>query len=169
MASNVKILPGMNMADAALLSAGSMEDLFLLAQANGKSLTDDLEPGEILIPSGQKYRPSTPPIIADPVSKPVQSMAGQTLLDSAIQQVGGMDGLFILARLNGFSVTHDLTDGQQLEYPLTPVNRQVQTAFQNNGWKPASATTQVKAGDPPPVNQLEGVDYWGIEIDFIIS
>lgn len=166
MANSINIEAGMNILDAALASAGSMEDLFFLASLNGLSITADLKPGTILPATGKKYQPSVLGAIANREIDQVNVLSGQTLLDMAMQKLGSLEGLFSLALLNGLSVTQTLTDGQSLDFPIKPFNRIIAKSFEDNNWKPASATT---VPGEAPIEGLQGIDYWAIEIDFQIS
>lgn len=166
MEGKIDIQAGMNFLDAALASAGSMEDLFSLALLNGKSITDDLVPGITLVSTGLKYSPSVLGAVANPDIDQVQVISSQTLLDLAIQQLGSMEAIFDLAKLNGLSISDQLTDGQNLAFNINPVNRIIAKRYKDNGWKPASATTIPGAA---PIEGLEGIDYWAIEIDFIVN
>lgn len=166
MASNVNIQPGMNILDAAIASGGSMEDVFALCFLNGKSITSDLVPGTNLQATGKQYAPSVMGAIANPTIDTIKVIAGQTLLDMAMQQLGSMDAVFSLAKLNGLSVTQQLADSQILNFSIMPFNRIIAKEFKDNGWKPASATTTSGVQTIPV---LEGVDYWGIEIDFEVN
>ncbi|WP_282333238.1 hypothetical protein [Pinibacter soli] len=89
----------------------------------------------------------------------VKAMAGQTLIDLAIQASGSLEALFDIALLNGISITDELTIGQI--YKLTEV---VDDSVVNNLYplKPASALFDIS-------DQSEGIDYWAIEKDFIVN
>lgn len=163
---SVKIQIGMSLADAALASAGSIEDLFSFARLNGFAITDTPQPGQELTGTGIVYRPSGTPSVAYLMVKQVPVMEGQTIADLAIQQLGSIEALFDLAKLNGFGVTNVLFSGQLLDYSLTPVDQAVLKTYTDNGYKPASATTVAGQGQP---DQLTGIDYWIIESDFIVS
>lgn len=162
----LKVLAGMNLLDAAVMTAGSLEDLFVLAQANGKSITDELVPGEELKPTGIAYKPSsaTSGIVRE--TNQVLIMSGQTLLDLAMQETGSVEGVFQLAVLNGLALTDELSEGNSLKYPTQAVDRVVRKAFQDNNWKPSSAKTVAGQQLPPT---LEGIGYWTIEVDFRVS
>lgn len=163
----IKVLPHTTMLDAALLD-GSLEAVFGVAFANGKSITDELVVGEMLQSSGLKFKPSVMAPIANPDKAQVSVMAGQTLLDLAVQELGSLEAVFALSLLNRLPTTAELTTSQMIDFSINPLNKKVAQTFKNNSWKPASATTSAPAGQPPlPV--LEGVDYWAIEVDFKVQ
>lgn len=163
----IKILPHTTMLDAALQD-GSLEAVFGLAFANGKSITDELVVGEVLQSSGLRFNPSVMAAIANPDKSQVSVMAGQTLLDLAVQELGSLEAVFGLSILNHLPPTAELTTLQMIDFNINPLNKKVAQTFRNNNWKPASATTSAPAGQPPlPI--LEGVDYWAIEVDFKVQ
>lgn len=67
-------------------------------------------------------------------------MRGQTLLDMAIQEYGGIDGVFLLLgdnpQVSGLSAA--LAAGQQLKVVSAPVDRDVATYYQDNDLHPVS-------------------------------
>ncbi len=162
----LKVETNMNLLDAALATAGSLEDLFVLAMANGKSITDDLLPGEDLKPTGIIYKPSSSTINLVRETNQVQIMSGQTLIDLAMQETGSVEGVFQLAALNGLAITDELSEGANLKYPTKAVDRIVRKAFQDNKWRPSSAKTL--PGQVLPATE-EGIGFWIIEQDFRVS
>lgn len=161
----MEIKPGMNLLDAALRS-GSLEDLFSIAAINGLSITDDLQAGSVVYSSGKNYQKSSNVILPVRVSHSVVVLSGQTLLDLAIQEVGGLEAVFQLSLLNGLSITSTLAGGQQIQYSVKPVNKKILKAYKDNKWKPASGATM--PGQQAP-EVLSGVGYWAIGFDFIVS
>ncbi len=87
---------------------------------------------------------------------------GQSLFDVAIQSCGSAEAAFALAVENGLSISDELAAGQEIHYS-TIVNRDIAGYFADKGLKPATALT---ADDS---NNLEGIGYWSIGADFIIS
>lgn len=86
---------------------------------------------------------------------------GQTLFDIAIQTAGDAAAAFHAALLNGLSLTDDLTAGVALIAPQI-ANRRMQAHYADNAILPASAQN---AGGSKP----EGIGYWVVENDFIVS
>lgn len=63
----------------------------------------------------------------------------QSLLDIAVQYLGGAEGVFSLASRNEISITDRLNDGQILYYELSDtVNERVQNFFENREVSPAT-------------------------------
>jgi hypothetical protein len=90
---------------------------------------------------------------------------GQTLLDIAAQELGDASRAFEIAVLNNKSITDALTAGEQYICPVPALKvRDVLPVFLNEGNIPASDDI---SGDI--ISKDEGVEYWGIENDFIIQ
>lgn len=92
----------------------------------------------------------------------------QSLLDIVLQECGSLDSIFSLAEQNGIAVTDDLPAGKELEYTLEDITqKQVVISLANRGIKPATAISSDLLSDGELL--LEGVEFWGIEYDFIVS
>ena len=162
----VKILVGMNAIDAAIATAGSAEDIFAFCALNGIGLTDALTPGEVLQGTGFVYLLSSSITNPQITTKPVKVLPGQTLLDLAMQTMGSVEAVFVLAQLNNRSVTADLVAGTAINYSLTPYNAAVVKIYSDNGFKPASGLSIPGPGKPA---LLSGIGYWAIEYDFVVQ
>lgn len=88
----------------------------------------------------------------------VTARQGQTLLDISIQHLGDESGVAALAQANGLDMTAALEVNQVLVLP-TVVNKRVAKVFSEDGFRPATQIT----------GEGEGIEYWGIEFDFIVS
>lgn len=80
----------------------------------------------------------------------------QSLLDMAVQTAGSMEAAFGLAAANGVSLTDTLTDGQVLD----TVRR-----YSVQGIQPATALSEEEMA----ALAQEGINFMGIEIDFVVS
>lgn len=90
--------------------------------------------------------------------------SGQNLLDIALQTAGALEAAFLISTTAGVSLTDTLTDGQRL--PIVKEHRrEVVTGYKADAVFPATALTEE---DYATLAQ-EGIDFMGIEIDFIIS
>jgi len=88
----------------------------------------------------------------------------QCLPDIALQAFGSAESVFDIAEANNISITEDLNAGQILKIPASSafVQRRVAEYYAVNGIIPATAITNE--------NQIaEGIGFWAIEYDFIIS
>ncbi|WP_165044643.1 hypothetical protein [Dysgonomonas sp. ZJ709] len=83
----------------------------------------------------------------------------QTLIDVAIQASGSIEGIFDLAVKNDLSITDYLEPGQELVDPDI-IERQITDFFYVKGLIPATEDRGLLQ---------EGIEYWYIEYDFIVS
>src|SRR4051812_40713019 len=92
---------------------------------------------------------------------------GQTWLDIALQELGDMERNIELARLNGRAITDDLQAGEELIVPdFDTEKRSIVQLFRNAANRPASSDTFVAAD---PDSNGEGIEFWAIEYDFVVS
>jgi hypothetical protein len=88
--------------------------------------------------------------------------AGQTLIDITLQELGDEERIFEMADANNCGITDDLTAGVHLNSLLVDTDKiSIVKVLQQR--KPSSL--YYGTGDPAP----DGIGYWGIEIDFIVS
>jgi hypothetical protein len=92
----------------------------------------------------------------------VEIKARQTPLDIAIREGGTLDSVFEVAALNGIGITDNLKPGTTVTVPTVAV-AEVANYFRKYAIYPGSATIELGTLIP------EGVNFWGIEYDFIIS
>ena len=90
--------------------------------------------------------------------------SGQNLLDIALQTAGALEAAFLISTTAGVSLTDTLTDGEKL--PIVKEHRhEVVTNYKADAVFPATALTEE---DYTTLAQ-EGIEFMGIEIDFIVS
>lgn len=89
---------------------------------------------------------------------------GQSILDVAIQQCGSVESILDMAALNGISVTDDLNAGTPLVMPDAKDGKVV-SYYSVNRVTPATAVTLDEINQHP----VGGINFMGIEIDFIVS
>ena len=190
----MKVLEGQTLPDIATQYLGSADAVYDLALLNGISITDDLEAGrDLLLPpvvnadvvayyKNKGICPATALVaqaelvlsvvdtyisIAQVAKKGVCIVLdGQSLVDIATQYCGSADAAYDIALLNGLTVTDDLTPGLELKLPSV-VNKKIADYYKNKGLQPATSIT-MNSENPIPTD-LEGIGYWAIETDFIIS
>lgn len=90
---------------------------------------------------------------------------GQSLFDIALQMCGNAESAFDLALMNGLAVSDELTNGQVLELPAVAEKQIVQQYAVDNVF-PATAITADQYNE---TIEGEGIEFWGIGFDFIIS
>lgn len=87
----------------------------------------------------------------------------QTITDIAVQELGDAERAVEIAALNGLSLTTLLQAGQTLEVPDFDISKtDVVQLFSNKALAPASR-------DEAESNQDEGIDFWALEVDFIVQ
>lgn len=84
----------------------------------------------------------------------------QSLLDMAVQTAGSMEAAFGLAAANGVS----LTDGQVLD-TVAAENADTVRRYSVQGIQPATALSEEEMA----ALAQEGINFMGIEIDFVVS
>ena len=95
----------------------------------------------------------------------VRAISNQSVFDLAVQTSGSAESAFAFALRNGLSVTDTLTPGQQLT-TVDIMNIDIANYYNARNLKPA---TDYTVSEPQPEPGLEGIDYWAIEIDFVVS
>ena len=92
---------------------------------------------------------------------------GQTWLDIALQELGDMERVIELALLNDRAITDDLQAGEELMVPdFDSTKRDIVQLFGNSANKPASGDTFIAA---EPDSNGEGIEFWALEYDFVVS
>lgn len=86
----------------------------------------------------------------------------QSVYDTVIQHYGNLDSLFEFIALNNLSVTDDLKYGSEIEIG-DPVSNQVIETFIEKKITPATDFDSEKELLP------EGIGYWTIGTDFVVS
>jgi hypothetical protein len=155
---STKILHGQSLSDLA-----DEEKLFEAADLNGIGITDALVPGVIIsVPAKVVKKTANQPLAKKITSPKVKAIAGQTWIDLTIQQLGDEERIFELCDLNSAGITDLLAAGTEIE-SLEPdaKRKKVVNALQSR--KPSSL--YYGTGNPAP----EGIEYWAIELDFIVS
>lgn len=92
-------------------------------------------------------------------------LEGQSLSDIAVQACGSAEASFAIALANDCSLTEPLAPGQMLVVPPA-VKKDIAAYFKDKGIKPATAITPLQKAD---TIGGEGIGYWSIENDFIVS
>ncbi|MGN0235834.1 MAG: hypothetical protein ACI4BD_05950 [Paludibacteraceae bacterium] len=92
----------------------------------------------------------------------------QCLVDIALQTCGSLEAVFALAERNNLSITDDLSIGQVLEYDISDVqNRQVVNRYNSEVVIPSTSITTAEINDK--LGMGEGIGFWAIEYDFVVS
>jgi len=89
-------------------------------------------------------------------------LEAQSLFDLVIQECGGIGAAFEIAELNGLSITDVLVPGTSIELPET-INKPVHEYYKTHGLKPSTDATTISE----LIN--EGIDFWALEVDFVVQ
>ncbi|MBT1702965.1 hypothetical protein [Chryseosolibacter indicus] len=154
----IKVLYGNVLSDLV-----SEDQLFEAADLNGIGITEVLVPGVTLsIPDQQPARLNDETLPKAVKQRTAQAVAGQTWIDLAMQEVGDESRLFELCDLNDASITEEVEAGRVIQAMRVEQDKQNIV----NVLRPLKPSSMYyKVGDPAP----EGIEYWAIELDFIVS
>lgn len=95
----------------------------------------------------------------------MKALNRQSLFDIAVQECGSVEAAFGLAILNNLSISDELTPNNELK-PVGVTNQKIVDHFKVNEIRPATAITDNEATQ---TISDEGIEFWAIETDFIIS
>lgn len=86
---------------------------------------------------------------------------GQTWIDIALQEVGDEHRLFELCDLNNSGITDDIAAGYVATTP----------DFESNKKSIVNTLRKVRPASGISIAEelMEGIEYWGIEFDFVVS
>lgn len=165
----IKVSDGENILDIVCTNTGDAGLLVQAALLNGVSITDEIDIGTTLIVQPFSI-PAKTIVLSTAVKKipPATIADGQVLVDLAMQYLGDAGRLVELALLNGNSITDEPDTGAAVSIPgVVDITKQfIVDLFIK--WKqyPASKYDGDVDGEG---NKLEGIGYWAIAIDFIVS
>jgi hypothetical protein len=94
----------------------------------------------------------------------VKVLEGQSLFDLAVQACGSVESVISMAGLNDLAITDVLIAGSVIGTPET-LSKSVSEYYRMKGMRPATAVT-ISAMDNL---RDEGIDYWAVEIDFVVQ
>lgn len=194
----VTALHGQTLIDITIQELGDAERLFEVAMLNGKSITGSVTAGEaILVPDFDTKKKKLVKLFADPFNKPasnlgagptdgywnfpsqvinspyvppgqklIKPLPGQALIDIVIQELGDAERLFEVALLNNRGITDQLTTEDSILVPEYALDKKsIVKIFTEPFNKPASQKEYAEGEEPI----LEGIDYWAVNLDFIVS
>ena len=90
----------------------------------------------------------------------------QNLIDVALEHCGTFEAAMQMALLNGISLTDDLEPGVSLLTPEVEKKRVV-TKFQSLRHSPATAISGDEINDIMGIG--DGIEFWAVEYDFVVS
>lgn len=188
----MKAKEGQTFIDLSIQFCGSAEAAVEFAILSGISLTDeptsiDVIPGIIdanvvsYFAKNELYPATAAAIIPDLIVTPVDSLIsyesilqsdevvvldGQSFFDLATMYCGSPELAYEFAELNEMAVTDEPETGAKLKKPAVN-NKRIAAYYSDKALQPATATTYTSGGSELPSD--EGIGYWAIEIDFIVS
>ncbi|MBS2100716.1 LysM peptidoglycan-binding domain-containing protein [Carboxylicivirga linearis] len=169
MYTKTSILPGETLFDVAVRVYGHTQGAKQLAADNDISMTDVLTPGmELKIDDSISFKSLKAITIAMQTTElPNQAVAEpyQNMFDLALQLYGSLQGVFQLAKDNDKDMTSEINPGEILKGRKDPIDKLVYEFYKGRGIKPATGLTSEESADIKP----EGIEFWAIEFDFIVS
>lgn len=97
----------------------------------------------------------------------ISALPLQSLLDLAIQHTGSVENAFALALANNKSLTDDLEAGENIELTAYGIqqNKDILNYYTAKKLQPATGFSSQQFSNDKP----QGVDYWAIQMDFVVS
>lgn len=141
----------------------SEEQQFEAADLNNIGITDALVPGVVLtIPTQKRIPVQAEALTKAQQKKSVRVKPGQTWIDLTLEQTGDEEKVFDVCDLNGAGITEEVTPGVIINAmePEVEKKRIVNSLATVN-----TSSMYFATGNPAP----EGIEYWAIEIDFVVS
>lgn len=96
------------------------------------------------------------------MSKDVRVSYNQSLFDISVQECGSIEAVFDISKQNGLSITDVLIPGTSIKLPET-INKPVHEYYKTHGLNPSTDATTISE----LIN--EGIDYWALEVDFVVQ
>lgn len=91
----------------------------------------------------------------------------QSFFDLAIRYCGTALTAFEISKVNAIAVTKDLVPGEEIEIPEELImNKEIVSYFESRNHQPATAWHGDRATE---VQLLEGISYWTVNLDFVVS
>lgn len=152
----------------AIRGYGHIEGLITLSKENNMPVDSDEVAAAVrkvndAIKEQLKQSPPLFSITPTPRMKPVIINSGQNLVDLALQETGGIDGIYSLVTLNGFSYDDDPVAGNELEvHGVTVVDNDVRSAYKSVDYR-VNTSTNDDFIIPDGVRLLEDGDYRLVE------
>lgn len=91
----------------------------------------------------------------------------QSLLDLAIQHTGAVENAFAIAVANGLSITDELEAGENIGLTAYDIqqNKDILSYYTAKKLQPATGLSSQQLSNDKP----QGIDYWAIQMDFVVS
>ncbi len=163
---------GQNLLDISIKEVGNIAALFAIAQKNDLAITADLPSGMLLdvdITGLFNTEENNDTAILPDVKNEaeilvINSKELQTLLDISIQEKGSVEALFAIALRNEKSITDELASGSVIDVNTKIIDEGIAAYYFINKLKPSSNASAI-----PGVEVEEGIEFWAVEYEFIVS
>lgn len=190
--ASIHVAENQSLFDIAIQRLGSTEAVFELAILNGLSITDELAAGSLIdLPEAWnkssvadyfKNKNLVPATFQESAGSQIENIQviywtndfeektgmrvseRQSMFDVAMQTSGSFEAVFELALLNGISITDELVAGQLLQLPAV-LNSDNVNYYALKKIVPETVGTEIDESLPV----LEGIGYWAIGVDFVVS
>lgn len=188
----MKAKEGQTFIDLSIQFCGSAEAAVEFAILSGISLTDEPTSIEVVpavidanvvsyFAKNELYPATAAGVIPDLIVTPVDSLIsyesilqsdevvvldGQSFFDLATMYCGSPELAYEFAELNEMAVTDEPVAGTRLKKP-TADNKKIATYYADKALQPATSIIVLQGGGELPED--EGIGYWAIEIDFVVS
>lgn len=164
----MQLQPNQTIFDVAIQQYGNIQGVFNLIKDNDLNWSSTVEPGtELQIDDNVNYTDYDPAHIQQQTRNQIPLIAAepnQNIFDVAIQQFGSIEGVFNFIKNNNISVSAQVKAGVNLNAQGEVIEKLVYNYFLPRQ-KPATGS-EVKV-DAVPI--YEGIDYWAIEVDFVVQ
>lgn len=193
--SKITVLQGQTILDMAIQITGDFTGVVSLALLNELCITDELEYGQPLALasvvnaqmkqqiSDRNITPATYQCCDDfkvngmpyafvatkQLESIVQTIANQSLLDITLQECGSFEDLIQMALLNDKSITDDIQQGEMIKLGYDVVSDSNKKLVMDAAITPATAYPLLIGEAGQPLQKPEGIGYWAIGLDFIVS
>ncbi len=167
MTKSINIKAGENLFDAAIRMYGDMSGLLHLVEFNNVGFTDEIRAGQVISGDDISFEKKTVNVIllTEIIPNSIEVEAGQSLFDIAVQEYGSIEGLFHLTQDNNLSLTEELEPAKSISVRTEASKQNVVDFFKGRNLKPATGLTPTENEQLKP----EGIEYWAIEYDFVVS
>ncbi len=96
----------------------------------------------------------------------VKVLHNQSLFDVVLQCTGSIESVLEVAKENNISITDDLVPGTELVIPdSVKIDEDILNYYKAKRIQPATALTEEMQIEEQP----QGIGYWAIGVDFVVS
>jgi hypothetical protein len=157
---------GESIIDVAIREYGHIHGLYNLIKDNALSFSSDVLPGSVLMVDEDADFSELPEVeikvIKSAAPNYITVEPNQNIYDLAIQETGDISGIVDLVKSNNISFSSQVIGGEKFIKPGV-ISKVLVNYLKYN--KPATGSEVLVNNTPVK----EGIGYWNIEVDFIVS